>query len=67
MNTITKAKIINLLDQEFDETCLAYAKAMYALDNSESYREVAENAAEVAELEESLQTIFQIATQIMEA
>ena len=67
MNTFVKANLLTTLDAEFDETCLAYAKAVYALDNSQNYRELAENAATAAELEETLQKIFQIALQVLEA
>lgn len=67
MNTFVKANLLATLDTEFDETALAYAKALCALDNSSSYRELAENATTVAELEESLQNIFNIALQVLEA
>jgi hypothetical protein len=66
MNNSTKARLIMMLDREFDKTVVSIFNKQQLMDKSRSFHEKAKYAAEAAELESYLGTLLTMAEQILE-
>lgn len=60
-------RLILMLDREFDKTVESLANKKALIDRADSFKEVATLAAEALELEEYLETLFNMALEILEA
>ena len=58
-------RLIIMLDREFDKTVESIANKKYLMDRTGDFREIAVLASEAAELEEYLETLFNMAQEIL--
>ena len=58
-------RLILMLDREFDKTVESIANKKFLMSRTGDFREIATLASEAAELEEYLETLFNMAQEIL--
>ena len=67
MKSSTKTRLILMLSREFDKTFENIMNKKAMMDRTGNFKEIATLASEATELEEYLETLFNMALEIMEA